>query len=76
VGAFLLADLGITKTHSRPYTAADNPYSAAWFKTLKYWLGFSKRFDSIEHARHWKLCGAVDGRSGRLGVEGGHPAVL
>ncbi len=24
--AFLLADLGITKTHSRPYTSTDNPY--------------------------------------------------
>lgn len=34
--AFLLADLGITKTHSRPYTSTDNPYSEAQFKTLKY----------------------------------------
>lgn len=25
--AFLLADLGITKTHSRPHTSNDNPYS-------------------------------------------------
>jgi integrase-like protein len=25
--AFLLADLGVTKTHSRPYTSTDNPYS-------------------------------------------------
>ena len=33
--AFLLADLGITKTHSRPYTSSDNPYSEAHFKTLK-----------------------------------------
>jgi putative transposase len=33
--AFLLADLGITKTHSRPYTSSDNPYSEAQFKTLK-----------------------------------------
>jgi putative transposase len=50
--AFLLADLGITKTHSRPYTSSDNPYSEAQFKTLKYRPGFPKRFDSIEHARH------------------------
>jgi putative transposase len=49
--AFLLADLGITKTHSRPYTSTDNPYSEAQFKTLKYRPGFPKRFDSIEHAR-------------------------
>jgi hypothetical protein len=27
--AFLLADLGVTKTHSRPYTSTDNPYSEA-----------------------------------------------
>ena len=49
--AFLLADLGITKTHSRPYTSTDNPYSEAQFKTLKYRPGFPQRFDSIEHAR-------------------------
>ncbi len=33
--AFLLADLGVTKTHTRPYTSTDNPYSEAQFKTLK-----------------------------------------
>jgi putative transposase len=46
-----LADLGITKTHSRPYTSSDNPYSEAQFKTLKYRPAFPARFDSIEHAR-------------------------
>jgi putative transposase len=58
--AFLLADMGITKTHSRPYTSADNPYSEAHFKTLKYRPEFPERFDDIEHARdfcrgffHW-----------------------
>ena len=49
--AMLLADLGVTKTHSRPYTSTDNPYSEAQFKTLKYRPGFPARFDSIEHAR-------------------------
>jgi putative transposase len=49
--AFLLADLGVTKTHSRPYTSTDNPYSEAHFKTLKYRPGFPARFDSIEQAR-------------------------
>jgi len=49
--AFLLADLGVTKTHSRPYTSSDNPYSEAQFKTLKYRPEFPVRFDSIEHAR-------------------------
>jgi putative transposase len=58
--AFLLADLGITKTHSRPYTSTDNPYSESNFKTLKYRPEFPERFNDIEHARahcrqffHW-----------------------
>ena len=51
--AFLLADLGVTKTHSRPYTSTDNPYSEAQFKTLKYRPGFPDRFDSILDARAW-----------------------
>ena len=49
--AFLLADLGITKTHSRPYTSSDNPYSESNFKTLKYRPEFPARFDDIEAAR-------------------------
>jgi putative transposase len=49
--AFLLADLGVTKTHSRPHTSSDNPYSEAHFKTLTYRPGFPARFSSIEHAR-------------------------
>jgi putative transposase len=49
--AFLLADLGITKTHSRPHVSNDNPYSEAQFKTLKYRPDFPARFDTIEHAR-------------------------
>ena len=32
--AFLLADLGVTKTHSRPHVSNDNPFSEAHFKTL------------------------------------------
>ena len=49
--ALLLADLGVLKTHSRPYTSTDNPYSEAQFRTLKYRPAFPDRFDSIEHAR-------------------------
>jgi putative transposase len=49
--AFLLADLGVTKTHSRPYTSTDNPYSEAQFKTLKYRPDFPDRFDSILQSR-------------------------
>lgn len=49
--AHLLADLGITKTHSRPYTSDDNPYSEAQFKTLKYRPEFPDRFGCIQDAR-------------------------
>jgi putative transposase len=49
--AFLLADLGITQSHSRPHVSDDNPFSEAQFKTLKYRPGFPGRFDSIEAAR-------------------------
>lgn len=49
--ALLLADLGVTKTHSRPHVSDDNPYSEAQFKTLKYHPGFPDRFGSIEDAR-------------------------
>jgi len=51
--AQLLADLGVTKTHSRPYTANDNPYSESQFKTMKYRPGFPERFDSLADARSW-----------------------
>lgn len=47
----LLADLGVTKTHSRPYVSNDNPYSESGFKTLKYRPGFPEQFGSIEDAR-------------------------
>jgi putative transposase len=49
--AFLLADLGVTKTHSRPHVSNDNPFSEAQFKTLKYRPGFPERFGSMEDAR-------------------------
>jgi putative transposase len=49
--AFLLADLGITKTHSRPHVSNDNPFSEAQFKTLKYRPDFPARFERIEEAR-------------------------
>ena len=46
--AFLLADLGITKTHSRPYTSNDNPYSESQFRTMKYRPDFPDRFGGPE----------------------------
>ncbi len=48
---FLLADLGITKTHSRPHVSNDNPFSEVQFKTLKYRPGFPERFGAIQDAR-------------------------
>jgi len=49
--ALLLADLGVTKTHSRPHVSNDNPFSEAQFRTLKYCPQFPERFGSIEDAR-------------------------
>jgi putative transposase len=49
--ALLLADLGVTKTHSRPHVSNDNPYSESQFKTLKYRPEFPDRFGSIQDAR-------------------------
>jgi len=51
--ALLLADLGVTKTHSRPHVSNDNPYSESQFKTMKYRPGFPERFGSIQDARSW-----------------------
>ena len=48
--AFLLADLGVTRSHNRPYTSTENPYSEAHFKTLKYQPQFPGRFENIHQA--------------------------
>lgn len=49
--AYLLADLGVTKSHSRPYTSDDNPFSESHFKTLKYCPEFPERFGCSEDAK-------------------------
>ena len=49
--AFLLADLGVTKTHSRPHVSDDNPYSESQFRTLKYRPEFPDRFGCIQDSR-------------------------
>jgi putative transposase len=51
--ALLLADLGVTKSLSRPHVSDDNPFSEAQFKTLKYRPDYPDRFGSIEHARDY-----------------------
>jgi putative transposase len=53
VVAFLLAELGITKTHSRPYVSNDNPYSESQFKTMKYRPEFPERFGSYQDAHRF-----------------------
>lgn len=49
--ALLMADLGVTKSHSRPSVSNDNPYSESQFKTMKYRPEFPQRFGSIQDAR-------------------------
>ena len=49
--ALLLADLSVTKTHSRPYTSNDNPYSESQFRTMKYRPEFPDRFGCIQDGR-------------------------
>ena len=51
--ALLLADLGVTPSHSRPYTSDGNPFSEAQFKTLQYHPGYPDHFGSIQDARTW-----------------------
>jgi putative transposase len=51
--ALLLADLGVGKSHSRPYTSDDNPFSEAQFKTMKYRPDYPDRFGSLQDARIW-----------------------
>jgi putative transposase len=51
--ALLMADLGVTKTHSRPHVSNDNPFSEAQFKTLKYRPDYPERFGCQQDARLW-----------------------
>jgi putative transposase len=51
--AFLLADLGITKSHSRPRVSNDNPYIESHFKTFKYCPTFPGSFGSLAEARRF-----------------------
>jgi transposase InsO family protein len=47
----LLVDLGVLRSHSRPRTSNDNPYSEAQFKTMKYVPDFPDRFGCLADAR-------------------------
>ena len=54
--AFLLADLGVTRSHNRPHTSNDNPFSESHFKTLKYQPRFPKRFGCIRGCQKLLPC--------------------
>ncbi len=49
----LLADLGVTRSRSRPHVSNDNPYSESLFKTMKYLPVFPDRFTGLDHARRF-----------------------
>jgi len=51
--AQLLANLGVGKTHSRPHTPNDNPFSESQFKTMKYRPDYPDRFAGQEEALAW-----------------------
>jgi len=51
--AQLLIELGVAKSHSRPYTPTDNPFSEAQFKTMKYRPDYPQAFAGIQAARTW-----------------------
>ncbi len=51
--ALLMADLGVTPSHSRPHVSNDNPFSEAQFKTLKYRPDYPERFGSLTDAHTW-----------------------
>lgn len=53
--ALLLAELGVTKSHGRPHTSNDNPFSESQFRTMKYRPEFPSRFGCFEDAR--AFCG-------------------
>jgi putative transposase len=53
--AFLLAELGVTRSHSRPHVSNDNPYSESQFRTMKYRPTFPERFGSYQDAH--AFCG-------------------
>ena len=49
--AHLFADLGVTRSRSRPHVSNDNPYIESHFKTLKYGPTYPGHFANIEQAR-------------------------
>ena len=58
--AALLSDLEVTKPRSRPRVSNDNPYSEAWFKTLKFAPTLPERFGFLADAKTF-MASFVDG---------------
>ena len=76
--AWLLADLGGTNTHRRPYPRDDNPFSEAQFKTLTYRPDFPARFGSLDDARVFcqTFCSWDNGEHRHSGIGLMTPAVV
>jgi putative transposase len=51
--ASLLVDLDVRRSHNRPRTSNDNPFSESQFKTMKYTPDYPSRFATIGEARAW-----------------------
>lgn len=49
----LMAEIGVTCSHSRPRVSNDNAFSESQFKTGKYQPDYPGRFDSVTHAQQW-----------------------
>lgn len=51
--AEMMADMGVSKSHSRPHVSDDNPFSESAFKTMKYQPDYPDRFENKETGRAW-----------------------
>ena len=51
--ASLLVDLDVRRSHNRPRTSNDNPFSESQFKTMKYLPDYPSQFTTIGGARAW-----------------------
>ena len=74
--AALLADRDVLRSHSRPKVSNDNPYSEAWFKTLKYLPVFPGQFGSLADARDFmdRFVQAYNGHHRTSGIGFHRPA--
>nr|WP_274522565.1 DDE-type integrase/transposase/recombinase [Halorhodospira halochloris] len=66
---------GVRRSYSRPRVSNDNPYSESFFKTVKFFPNYPRRFDGIELPGPFWIC--VGGRRLRRGsVVTGDPNML